>query len=111
MTPAIEIKAEQNPLRLMAVLCALMGFASISIDFHLPTMARAMAQHPQQAGAVSAMLGAAQYGSGMAGSGLISLYADGTPRPMAMAIAFGGVAAYACLGLTIKGMRKPRDAG
>jgi DHA1 family bicyclomycin/chloramphenicol resistance-like MFS transporter len=37
------------------------------------SMARAMAERPQQAGAVSAMMGAAQYGSGMIGSALISL--------------------------------------
>jgi len=70
------------------------------------SMARAMAEHPQQAGSVSAMLGAAQYGSGMVGSALISLCADGTPRPMAMTIAFGGLAAFASLGLTIRGLRK-----
>jgi DHA1 family bicyclomycin/chloramphenicol resistance-like MFS transporter len=72
------------------------------------SMARAMAEHPQQAGAVSAMMGAAQYGSGMIGSALISLCADGTPRPMAYTIAFGGLAAYASLALTIRSMRKPR---
>lgn len=73
------------------------------------SMARAMAERPQQAGAVSAMMGAAQYGSGMIGSALISLCADGTPRPMAYTIAFGGLAAYASLALTIRSMRKPRE--
>ncbi|MBB3957026.1 multidrug effflux MFS transporter [Novosphingobium sediminicola] len=66
------------------------------------SMARAMAQHPRHAGSVSAMMGAAQYGSGMVGSALISFFADGTPRPMALTIAFGGIAAYACLGLNGK---------
>jgi DHA1 family bicyclomycin/chloramphenicol resistance-like MFS transporter len=51
------------------------------------SMARAMAHRPDQAGAVSALLGAAQYGCGMLGSAAISVMADGTPRPMANAMA------------------------
>jgi DHA1 family bicyclomycin/chloramphenicol resistance-like MFS transporter len=59
------------------------------------SMARAMAHRPDQAGAVSALLGAAQYGCGMLGSAAISVMADGTPRPMANAMAVAGCAAMA----------------
>jgi DHA1 family bicyclomycin/chloramphenicol resistance-like MFS transporter len=65
------------------------------------SMARAMAYRPDQAGAVSALLGAAQYGFGMLGSAAISLMADGTPRPMSAVMAIAGVAAmmsYFCFG-------------
>ncbi|WP_246027247.1 multidrug effflux MFS transporter [Novosphingobium umbonatum] len=55
-------------------------------------MAQAMAGHPAQAGAVSALLGATQYGSGMVGAALIGLLADGTPRPMGWVIGLGGLA-------------------
>ena len=57
------------------------------------TMARAMNHRPQQAGAVSALLGAAQYGFGMLGSFSVSLLANGTPMPMGGIIAASGVAA------------------
>lgn len=40
-----------------------------------------------QAGAVSALIGATQYGSGILGSAAVGYFADGSPRPMALAIA------------------------
>jgi DHA1 family bicyclomycin/chloramphenicol resistance-like MFS transporter len=66
------------------------------------SMALAMRHLPRQAGAVSALLGAAQYGSGMAGAGLVSLFANGTPVPMAAIIAVSGatcaLSAWAVIG-------------
>ncbi|EGD57849.1 major facilitator superfamily permease [Novosphingobium nitrogenifigens DSM 19370] len=70
------------------------------------SMARAMSHRPQQAGAVSALLGAAQYGSGMIGSGSLSFLADGTSRPMASVIALAGLAAL--LGVAINGAAQGR---
>ena len=43
----------------------------------------ALSVFPERAGAVSALTGAMQYGSGILGSGLVGLLADGTPRPLA----------------------------
>lgn len=43
--------------------------------------------YPHMAGAVSALVGALQYGTGIFGSGLVGIFADGTPRPMAGVIA------------------------
>lgn len=37
------------------------------------------------------MLGAVQYGSGMIGSALVGLLANGTPKPMGLVMALAGV--------------------
>ena len=54
----------------------------------------AMALFPERAGAVSALTGALQYGSGILGSGLVGLFADNTPWPMGWVI---GVCGIGCL--------------
>lgn len=41
----------------------------------------------ERAGAVSALVGAVQYGSGIFGSACVAYFADGTPLPMALSIA------------------------
>lgn len=51
----------------------------------------ALSDFPERAGAVSALVGAAQYGSGVLGSGLIGFFADGTPWPMGLVIAIMGI--------------------
>lgn len=51
----------------------------------------AMADFPLRAGAVSALLGAIQYGSGVLGSAASSLFSNGTPGPMSWVIAVSGV--------------------
>jgi DHA1 family bicyclomycin/chloramphenicol resistance-like MFS transporter len=57
---------------------------------------------PQVAGAVSALIGALQYGTGIIGSGLVGTFADGTPRPMAVVIAVFGVSSVACAYTVLK---------
>ena len=54
----------------------------------------ALADFPERAGTVSALIGAIQYGSGIVGSGLVGAFADGTPWPMGWVI---GVAGIGCL--------------
>ncbi len=51
----------------------------------------ALADFPHRAGAVSALTGAVQYGSGIFGSGLVGLWADGTPGPLGLVVALSGV--------------------
>lgn len=51
----------------------------------------ALADFPERAGAVSALVGALQYGFGIIGSGLVGLFADGTPWPMGWVIALTGI--------------------
>ncbi|KAA0890546.1 Bcr/CflA family efflux MFS transporter [Oryzomonas rubra] len=51
----------------------------------------ALNNFPERAGAVSALIGAIQYGSGIIGSGLVGIFANGTPWPMGWVIALCGV--------------------
>ncbi|EER61781.1 drug resistance transporter, Bcr/CflA subfamily [Acidovorax delafieldii 2AN] len=60
------------------------------------SVAGALAEFSLQAGSVSALVGALQYGSGIAGSGLVGLFADGTPRPMGWVIALAGIGSLLC---------------
>jgi DHA1 family bicyclomycin/chloramphenicol resistance-like MFS transporter len=46
-------------------------------------------------GAASALIGAIQYGSGMVGSALVGLFADGTPVPMGSVMALAGIGSLA----------------
>ena len=54
-------------------------------------VAGALSAVATRTGAASALIGAIQYGSGMVGSALVGLLADGTPRPMGAIMALGGV--------------------
>ena len=60
------------------------------------SIAGALTAFPRRAGTVSALVGALQYGAGIAGSGLLGLFADGTPRPLGSLIALAGLGAAAC---------------
>ena len=51
----------------------------------------ALADFPHRAGAVSALIGAIQYGSGIVSSALVGIFADGTPWPMGWVIALTGI--------------------
>ena len=57
------------------------------------SIAGAMTSFPKRAGTVSALVGALQYGAGMAGSALLGAFADGTPRPLACVVAIAGLGA------------------
>lgn len=46
---------------------------------------------PPHAGALSALIGATQYGTGIGGSALVGALANGTPVPMTMVIALCGI--------------------
>jgi DHA1 family bicyclomycin/chloramphenicol resistance-like MFS transporter len=61
----------------------------------------ALARSASRAGAVSALVGAVQYGSGMVGSGLVGAFADGTPWPMGWVIALAGIGSAACAWLLL----------
>jgi DHA1 family bicyclomycin/chloramphenicol resistance-like MFS transporter len=59
-------------------------------------IAGALGCAPRRAGAVSALVGASQYGGGIAGSALVGAFADGTPWPMGWVIALAGLGCAAC---------------
>ncbi|WP_322041975.1 multidrug effflux MFS transporter [Paraburkholderia sp. J67] len=56
------------------------------------SIAGALGCKPERAGAVSALIGSIQYGTGILGSALVGVLADGTPWPMGYVIALLGVA-------------------
>jgi MFS transporter, DHA1 family, multidrug resistance protein len=70
----------------------------------------ALASHPQRAGAVSALVGAVQYGSGIVGSALVGGFADGTPWPMGWVIALAGIGSAACAWLLLPAAAGPAEA-
>ena len=59
-------------------------------------VAGALAEYPEQAGAVSALFGTIQYGTGILGSALVGVLADGTPWPMGLVVALAGVGGLLC---------------
>jgi MFS transporter, DHA1 family, multidrug resistance protein len=79
----------------------LLLFVSVT-GFIVPnSIAGAMVDFPDQAGAVSALVGALQYGTGIAGSGLVGAFADGTPWPMGGVIAVTGIGSMLCALLVV----------
>ena len=76
---------------LVALVVPLFVFVSATGFIAANSIVGALALAPQRAGAVSALVGAIQYGSGMAGSALVGAFADGTPWPMGWVIALGGI--------------------
>jgi DHA1 family bicyclomycin/chloramphenicol resistance-like MFS transporter len=59
-------------------------------------IAGALSSRPERAGAVSALVGAIQYGAGMMGAALVGVFADGTPRPMGVVIALAAMLGLLC---------------
>ncbi|QXE92274.1 multidrug effflux MFS transporter [Geomonas subterranea] len=66
-------------------------FASTTGFIVANSITGALADFPHRAGAVSALTGAVQYGSGIFGSGLVGLWADGTPWPLGLVVALSGI--------------------
>ncbi|CAG4922557.1 hypothetical protein [Paraburkholderia gardini] len=51
-------------------------------------IAGALSNWPERAGAVSALIGAIQYGTGILGSAMVGIFADGSPWPMGGSLRF-----------------------
>lgn len=81
-------------------------FASATGFIVANSIAGAMALYPNRSGAVSALIGAIQYGSGIFGSGLVGMFADGTPWPMGWVIALCGIGSAACTLLIVNTPRR-----
>jgi DHA1 family bicyclomycin/chloramphenicol resistance-like MFS transporter len=60
------------------------------------SLAGAMSDYPQRAGAVSALVGAIHYGSGIIGSAAVGAFATGTAWPLGWVVAVAGVGTWAC---------------
>jgi DHA1 family bicyclomycin/chloramphenicol resistance-like MFS transporter len=67
---------------LAGIAVPLFAFATTTGFIVANAITGAMVLFPNRSGAVSALIGASQYGSGMIGSALVGCFADGTPWPM-----------------------------
>jgi MFS transporter, DHA1 family, multidrug resistance protein len=72
-------------------------------------VAGALSTVATRTGAASALIGAIQYGSGMIGSALVGLFADGTPRPMGAIMALAGIGSLLGLLLVERYRQGPED--
>ncbi|MBB6244927.1 Bcr/CflA family multidrug efflux MFS transporter [Rhodanobacter sp. MP1X3] len=70
------------------------------------SIAGALSLFPARAGAVSALVGAIQYGTGVVGSALVGFFADGTPRPMGGVIALLGIGTFLCAKVLVPPLRQ-----
>ena len=65
------------------------------------SIAGALGSFPERAGSVSALIGAIQYGTGILGSALVGVLADGTPWPMGAVIAAMSLGSVLCAMLLV----------
>ncbi len=94
---------------LWGLVVPLFAFASATGFIVANAIVNALARHPDRAGAVSALVGATQYGSGVAGSALVGALANGTPGPMGWVIAAAGLgSAFSGWALLRHSPRTPR---
>jgi DHA1 family bicyclomycin/chloramphenicol resistance-like MFS transporter len=94
---------------LMGLAIPLFGFISATGFIVANSLAGALGAFPERAGAVSALVGAIQYGMGIAGSALVGLCADGTPWPMGAVIAASAIASLLCARLLVPHAPHRRD--
>jgi DHA1 family bicyclomycin/chloramphenicol resistance-like MFS transporter len=71
-------------------------FISVAGFIVANSIAGALDDVPERAGAVSALVGAIHYGSGIVGSVLVGAFADGTPWPMGWVIGLAGIGSLLC---------------
>ena len=81
---------------LTGLLAPLLVFVGLTGFIIANSIAGALAHFPKRAGAVSALVGAVQYGTGIIGFGMVSTFADSTPWPMGWVIALSGIGSAAC---------------
>ncbi len=86
---AINTWADFGGLPLLVFGCFL--FASSTGFIVANSVAGALNCLPEFSGSASALAGGLQYGSGVLGSALVAIYADGTPWPMGWVVAVCGV--------------------
>ena len=85
----------------------LLAYCAMSGLIVANSIAGALSRHTSRAGAVSALVGAMQYGIGIAGSGLVGAFADGTPRALGLVVALGGIGSLLCIRIWVQ---RPRAA-
>lgn len=81
---------------LVGLVVPLLGFSALNGLIVANSLAGALAAWPDRAGAASALVGAIHYGSGILGSALVGLLADGTPWPLGLTVGLAGLGSFAC---------------
>jgi DHA1 family bicyclomycin/chloramphenicol resistance-like MFS transporter len=79
---------------LAGIVVPLFLFASMAGFIVANSILGALSLSTAKAGSVSALIGTAQYGAGVAGSAVLGAVADGTARPMAFVIALSGIGTF-----------------
>jgi DHA1 family bicyclomycin/chloramphenicol resistance-like MFS transporter len=90
------VDARTDWLGLWGLVVPMFLFVSATGFIVANVVAGAMADFPSRAGAVSALVGAIQYGGGILGSALVGVFADGTPWPMGWVVGVSGVGCLVC---------------
>jgi len=83
---------------LLGLAVPLFFVASMSGLIVANSISGALSIFPTRSGAVSAIVGATQYGSGVIGSALVGVFADGTPWPLGWIVAVCGIGTAVCAG-------------
>jgi len=81
---------------LLGLAVPLFFFASMAGLIVANSISGALSIFPMRSGAVSAIVGATQYGSGVIGSALVGLFAQGTPWPLGWVVAVCGIGTAVC---------------
>ncbi|MGF6700408.1 DHA1 family bicyclomycin/chloramphenicol resistance-like MFS transporter [Paraburkholderia sp. MM5496-R1] len=76
---------------LAGLVVPLFVFASMAGFIVANSIAGALNTYVSRAGAVSALVGSVQYGTGIFGSALVGIFANGTPKPLGVVIALMAV--------------------
>lgn len=79
---------------LIGLALPLIAFAAMNGLIVANSLAGVLDAYPERAGAVSALVGALQYGGGILGSALVGALADGTPAPLGLVMALSGLACF-----------------
>jgi MFS transporter, DHA1 family, multidrug resistance protein len=86
---------------LIGLAVPLFAFVGLAGFIVANSIAGALTSFPERAGAVSALVGALQYGTGILGSALVGAFADATPWPMAWVIGQAGIGSMLCAWLLV----------
>lgn len=92
----LAVAASTDGGGLVGLVLPLFVFISATGFIVANSISGALADFPERAGAVSALVGSIQYGSGIIGSALVGALANGTPAPMGWVIALTGVGSLLC---------------
>lgn len=92
----LAVAARWDIAGLAGLVIPLFVFVSVTGFIVANAIAGALRDFPQRAGAVSALVGSIQYGSGIFGSALAGYFANGTPWPFAIVIAISAIGSFLC---------------